>query len=140
MNTEPADRVEPGDPVASKLAGNRTLGFIVGLVALVGVVLAFYLFFEGGILLAIGFVVELFSSLSPPAGGKDGSGSLLMLAATMVVSAVCIALGLLDIAFRGLARKPLPGRSSLIRFCLITLTLVGVTALAVGILTGAVGG
>src|SRR3954447_15721418 len=140
MNTEPADRAEPGDPVAPKLLANRTLGFIVGLFALVGVVLAFYLFFEGGILLAIGFVVEVFSSLSPPAGGKDGSGSLLMLAAIMVVSAVCLALGLLDLAFRGLARKPLPSRSSLIRFCLITLTLVGVTALAVGIMTGAMGG
>ncbi len=141
MSTKPADWVEPGDPVDPKLPANRTVVFIVGLLALAGAALAFYfLLVQGGLLLVIGFMFELLSLLEPQPGGQDGFGSMLMLPAIMVVSGLCLAFGLLDIAFRGIARKPFPSRSSFIRFCLISLTLVGSTALAVGILTRTVAG
>jgi hypothetical protein len=139
MNTQPEAWVEPNDPGEAKAPPHRITGPIVGLLALLGAVLAFYfLFFHGGLLLAIGFLFELIALLGPPQG--EGVGSLLMLPAAMVTSGLCLAFGLLDIAYRGLTRKPFPGWSTLLRFFLISLTLVVATMISVGVWTRTIGG
>ena len=132
MNAKPADRAESGDPVNPKPPANRTLAFVLGLLALVGAALALcFLLFEGGLLLAIGFLFEIISHLAPPARGPEVFDSMLILPAVMVVSGLCLAFGLLDIAFRAFTRKPFPSGSTLLRFCLISLTLIVATVTAV---------
>lgn len=142
MTNQPADWVEPGDPVEAKPATNRTLQLVIGLLAFAGAALAFYfLFFQGGVLLVIGMLFELISLVGAPAGGKgDGDGALLMLPAIMVVSGLFLAYGLLDIAIRAATGKPMPGGSAIVRFCLIALMIVVATAIAIGVFTRGMGG
>lgn len=135
MDARPADWVEPGDPADPKLATKRIVHLVVGLLAFAGAILAFYfLVFYGGLLFGIGLLFEVITELGQPAKGQDGSGSMLFLPALMVISGLCLAVGLLDIAFRTFMGKPYPSRSTVLRFCLISLTLAAATMVAVGLL------
>ncbi|QEH31600.1 hypothetical protein OJF2_00650 [Aquisphaera giovannonii] len=137
MNTQSIEWAEPTDPGHPKAPARRTLRFVVGLAAVVGVVLAFYfLFFQGGLLLAVGIFLELISLLGP-AQGMEGVRWMLMIPAAMVASGLCISFGLMDVAFRGITRRPLPGRSAVLRFCLISLIFIAATMAAVGLFVGA---
>ncbi|MDG3006123.1 hypothetical protein [Paludisphaera mucosa] len=71
MNTQPTDWVVPGDSADPKPSPNRTIQLVVGLLAFAGAGLAFYfLLLQGGLLLGIGFLVEILSMIAPPAGGQ----------------------------------------------------------------------
>jgi len=140
MNIQPAFHVESDDHAEPKPLFNKSAKFAVGLLALAGAALAFYfLIIQGGFLLAIGFLFEIISLIGP-SQDQDGVGSMLLLPAVMVVGGLCLAFGLLDLAFRGLSGKPLPSRGSVLRFCLISAVLIVATVIAVSMLTWSMAG
>mgnify|MGYP006876308556 CR=1 FL=1 len=109
----------------------KGLRLAIGLVSFIGAVFAIYfLLIQGGVLLVIGVLVEVISRLGPPED-QDAFGSILFLPAMMVVSGLCLGSGLVDLACRGLAGKPLTGKRSVLRLFLIALTLIFVTVIAV---------
>ncbi|MDG3006121.1 hypothetical protein [Paludisphaera mucosa] len=65
---------------------------------------------------------------------------MIMIPAIMVIAGLCLAFGLLDVTFRAVTRKPFPSVSTIVRFFLISLTLVVATMIAVGVGTRAMGG
>lgn len=122
------DPIQAGGP---RFLHSRGFRLAIGMSAFIGSVLAIYLvLIRGGVLLVICFFVAAFARLGPPED-QEGLASLFLVPVTMVVSGLCLASGLLELAFRGLAGKPLTGKVSSLRFCLIPLGLVFATVIAV---------
>jgi hypothetical protein len=140
MNDRPGDRAaigalagpEPSTGSESSLV--RTARVVVGLSALALAGLAFaFLLAHGWFVLTAGFLFEVLALMEPRA--IQGGVSLLMIAAMLIVLGLCLACGLLVVAFRGLTRRAFPGLRGYLGFVLITLALVAATAVAVGLLT-----
>ncbi|WP_165252342.1 hypothetical protein [Paludisphaera soli] len=135
---EPGDLAAPASPTEVRSSLEAAARLAVGLLALAGAGLVFaFLLAPGWFVLTAGFLFEMLAMKEPRA--IAGGVSLLMIAAMLIVLGLCLAFGLLVVAFRGITRSPFPGLWGSLRFVLITLTLVVATAVAVGLLTRVAG-
>jgi hypothetical protein len=130
MNTEHAGWGEPQEN--TKMHDRGMLKFALGAAALAGAALAFsFLIVQGGFFLAVAVLVELLSLIAPTGRDSGGLQPLAAYGSLMIVGGLCLAFGLLDLAFRAIMGESWPGRDSVLRFFLVSAVLLGATAAAV---------
>jgi hypothetical protein len=131
MSANPAGRNRRQDVSVPTPPARGRSRWLSGLLSLAGALLAaYFLVFQGVVILYAGMAARAISNLSRPDLVRvEGTGAMIAAGAVMLVSGVCLFVGLLVLGLRGLSGRPHPRRHNVLLFVLVSAGLIGLTAL-----------